>query len=69
MSEREASYGPDDLWFDFVTPITLPGPLGATIDIVFHRGPEGQLLAWHSPLTIGTIRCTICEGGARVYVR
>lgn len=52
--------------FDYVTQLALPGD--ATIDVVFHRGPDGALLAWHSPLTIGTIRCAICESGARVYL-
>jgi len=36
--------------------------------VVLHRDPEGKVFAWHSPLNNGAIRCSICEGGARVYL-
>jgi hypothetical protein len=37
-------------------------------DLVIHRAPDGEVFAYHSPLFGGTIRCTICEGGARIYL-
>ena len=48
--------------------IDLPG-LSEPMDLVTHRDPDGKLFAWHSPLAHGTIKCSICEGGARVYMR
>lgn len=46
----------------------------ATIDgerhrVVTHRNPGGEMVAFHSPLERVTLACTICAGGARVYLR
>jgi hypothetical protein len=41
-------------------------------DLVIHRAPDGEVFAYHSPLgEMGktAIRCGICEGGARVYIK
>lgn len=38
-------------------------------DMVVHRGADGVLVSFHSPLNDGSIHCSICEGGARVYLR
>jgi hypothetical protein len=37
-------------------------------DMVVHRAPNGDVVCFHSPLTNGSIGCSICQGGARVYL-
>lgn len=37
--------------------------------LVIHRDPMGEEIVWHSPLDNGALKCRICEGGARVYIR
>jgi hypothetical protein len=42
---------------------------GERRDLVIHRDSEGEIIVYHSPLTGVAIKCGICAGGARVYVR
>lgn len=51
--------------FDEVFQIELREHQG---ELVVHRDPNGEIFAWHSPLGSGTIHCSICESGARVYL-
>jgi hypothetical protein len=39
-----------------------------SLDLVVHRNAQGRPIFWHSPLTRDTLRCAICEGGARVRI-
>jgi hypothetical protein len=50
--------------FDFVAPADYLEER----DTIVHKNPDGEIAYWHSPLGHGTIRCTICESGARVYL-
>jgi hypothetical protein len=56
--------------FDFVMGVVVPGvdTVDRIIDTVFHCSTDGAPIYWHSPLTHGTIRCAICENGARVRI-
>jgi hypothetical protein len=61
----------DPIPFDsFVTlGVHLPGDdAERNLDVVYHRDILGVVVAWHSPLDNGAIRCAICENGARVYL-
>ena len=57
----------DEPRFDDPTPIYIDGDKRR--ELVIHRGPDCVPICWHSPLTDGSIKCTICEDGARVHLR
>ena len=51
-----------------VTPEHNPSGLPLNFNLVVHRNAAGEPFAWHSPLDASVITCSICEGGARVYL-
>jgi hypothetical protein len=57
----------DEPVFDEALRIELEGNV---FDLVTHRDFNGTVIAVHSPLTDGAVKCSICETpGTRVYIR
>lgn len=68
LSENEDRIRFDECVSIAVDPGHNDSELPLRFHLVVHRDIKGTPFAWHSPLDAGAIRCSICEGGARVYL-